>query len=318
MKIKDIGKSIINNWPVKILSVAMAVLLFYFYRLNTTEEHNITVPLEIILNNDFVAADTYPSEVKITLRGSSESFFLINEKDITAHVDFSSKEKSGYYREPITVRKKGNALYADPLEIKVIPTEIRLKIEEKLIKSIPVVPVIKRLSSENYKIISTSIIPENVTLEGPLSIVEKITSIKTEEISIENIKERIIFPVRLEKINDLIKIVEGDEVHFYGIIEKNLISKNIAPIEIDIRGKKDDFVYAIDFNTGSITLEAERDIINLFNNENCSLYVDLLDIDIPGIYNLPVIVSLAGVEGKVAIVNFAPETISVNVTIRGR
>ena len=318
MNIKEIGKTIIHNWPVKILSLAMAVLLFYFYRLNTTEEHIISVPLEIILNSDFVAADTYPTDVRVSLRGSSESFFLINEKDITAYVDFSSKEKSGNYREPIKIRKRGNALYADPLEIKVEPTDIRLKIEEKLIKNIPVVPVFKKFSSEKHKIITTSIIPDNITIEGPKSIVEKITSIRTEDISIENIKESVIVPVRLEKINDLIKIIEGDEVHFYGRIEKNLVSKIIAPVEIKIRGQKDDMVYGIDFNTGSIKLEAESDIINLFNNENCSLYVDISDVYMPGVYNLPVIVSLFWIEGEVAVTDFTPETITVHIAKRGR
>jgi len=318
LKIKEIGESIISNWPVKILSLAIAVLLFYFYRLNTTEEYFISVPLEIMLNNNFVAADTYPTDVRVSLRGSSESFFLINEKDITAYVDFTAKEKSGLYREPIKIKKRGNALYADPLEIKVVPAEIRLKIEEKFIKTVPVIPVIKGFLSENYEIISSSIIPDNVTIEGPVSIVEKITLIKTEDINIENKKENFILPIKLEKISDLVKIVEGGEVQFYGRIGKNLISKNIAPVGIEIRGKNNNMIYDIDFDTGSIKIEAERKIINFFNNENCSLYVDISGVDIPGTYNLPVFVSLSEAEGEVAVADFTPEAVTVHITIKGR
>jgi len=318
LKIKEIGESIINNWPVKILSVAIAVLLFYFYRLNTTEEYYISVPLEIILSDNFVAADAYPTDVRVSLRGSSGSFFSINEKDITAYVDFSTKEKSGYYREPIKIKKWGNALSADPLEIKVKPTEIRLKIEEKLVKNVPVIPVIKGSSSENFEVLGSSIIPDNVTIEGPQSIIEKISSIKTEDINIGNRRENFSISVKLEKINDLIKIVEENEVRFYGRIGKSLISKNIAPVEIEIRGKNNNMVYDIDFSTGSVKLEAERNIINFINIENCSLYVDLSDIDTPGIYNLPVVVSLSEVKGEVVVTGFTPETVTVNIAIRGR
>ena len=131
MKLKKIGEYIINNWPVKILSIALALLLFFFCRLNTTESHYIVIPLEVMLNNDLVVADPYPAEIRVTLRGKSENFFLINEKDITAYVDFSSKEKSGYYRGPVRIKKRGNALQADLLEVKVDPREVRLKVEKR-------------------------------------------------------------------------------------------------------------------------------------------------------------------------------------------
>ena len=318
MKIKEIGESIINNWPVKILSLAIAVLLFYFYRLNTTEEYYINVPLEIILNDNFVVADTHPTDVRISLRGSSESFFLINEKDITAYVDFSAKEKSGLYREPIKIKKRGNALSADPLEIKVKPTEIRLRIEQKYVKKVPVIPVIKGLSSGNYEVVDSSIKPDIITIEGPQSIVEKITLIKTEDINIQNRKESFVIPVKLEKINDLAKIVEGNEVQFYGKVGKNFVSRNIGPIEIELKGKNNNMVYDIDFKTGSINLEAEKNIINFIDSENCYLYVDLSEFDTPGIYNLPVIVSISGIKGEVLVTGFTPETVTVNIVIKGR
>ena len=322
MKIKEIGENIINNWPVKILSVAIAVLLFYFYRLNTTEVYYLSIPLEVMINKNFIAAENYPTEVRVSLRGSSDTIFLINEREITAYVDFTSKEKSGDYREPIKIKKWGKALYTDPLEIKVEPTDVRLRIEEKFSKNVPVLPVIKGLSAENYEVISSSVIPDSVTIEGPLSIVEKISSIKTEDINIANRKESFIFPVQLEKISDLVKIAEGNEVQFYGRIEKSLISKTIAPIEIEVRGEKNNLAYNIDFgnsdHTGSIRLEAERRIINNFSSENCSLYIDLSDIDTPGTYNLPVIVSLSDAEEEVIITNFTPEAIKVHITKKGR
>ena len=131
MKLKRIGEYIINNWPVKILSVALALLLFYFCRLNTTESQYIVVPLEVMLSNDLVVADAYPADIRITLRGKSENFSLISEEDIIAYVDFTSKEKGGYYRGPVRIKKRGNALQADMLEIKVAPREVRLKVEKK-------------------------------------------------------------------------------------------------------------------------------------------------------------------------------------------
>jgi YbbR domain-containing protein len=318
LKVKEIGETIIRNWPAKILSLAIAVLLFYFYKLNTTEEHYINVPLDVIINNNFVAAETYPTHVRISLRGSSESIFLINEKDITAHVDFSTRRESGDYREPIKIKKSGNALYADPLEVRVKPTEIRLRIEEKFTKNVPVVPVIKGFSGENYEIISSAIVPDNITIEGPINVVEKITLVRTEDINLENRKESFTFPVKLEKASEFIKFIESDEVQFYGKIERSRISKNIAPIEIEVREKNNNMLYDIEYNTGSIKLEAGRRIIDFFNVENCFLYVDVSGIDIEGTYNLPVIASVPETEGGASVIVITPETLKVNITKKER
>ena len=95
LKIKKIGETIIRNWPSKVLSLALAVLLFYFYKINTTEIRYMSIPLDLVLNSGFIAAELHPSEVRVSLRGSSESISLINERDISAVSDFSSREKSG-------------------------------------------------------------------------------------------------------------------------------------------------------------------------------------------------------------------------------
>ncbi|MCL2294337.1 MAG: CdaR family protein [Spirochaetes bacterium] len=220
MKIREIGEAIINNWPAKILSIAAAVLLFYFYKLNTTEVHFMTVPLEVTLNRNFVAASIYPTEVRVSLRGSSETLSLIHERDIAAYVDFSARNIRGEFREPVRIRRSGNALYTDPLEIRVRPSDIRLNIEEKFVKNVPILPIVRGLPAENYEIISSTISSNNITVSGPLSVVERIASVRTEDINIENRRESFTTSVKLERVSEFITFLEGDEVQFFGRIER--------------------------------------------------------------------------------------------------
>jgi len=314
LKIKKAFEILIRNWPAKIMSIALAVLLFYFYKINTTEVRYINIPLNVTLNSGFIAAELHPTEVRVSLRGSEDNISLISEKDISAEADFSSWQKSGVYREPVKIKKSGNALYADPLEVRVEPGEIYLKIEEKIVKNLDVIPVIKGFPAENYELVSYTVTPDNISAEGPASLMEKVTILKTESISMDGRKESFMLPVRIDLNEDLINFIGGNEVQFRGKIEKALIIKNIAPVEIKIINNDMSMIYELEFHSGSIKIEAERGIVDSLDRENCSLNIDMKNVTIPGVYNLPVTASIGKVDGEVNVLGLAPETMRVYVT----
>ncbi|MDX9800695.1 MAG: CdaR family protein, partial [Spirochaetia bacterium] len=198
MKIKKASEILIRNWPAKIMSIALAVLLSYFYKINTTEIRYMNIPLDVVINSAFIAAELHPTEVRVSLRGSENSISLISEKDISAEADFSSWKKSGVYREPVRIKKSGNALYADPLEIRVEPGEIYLKIEEKIVKNLDVIPVINGFPAENHELVSYTVTPDNISAEGPASLMEKLTVLKTESINLDGRKESFTLPVMID------------------------------------------------------------------------------------------------------------------------
>lgn len=314
MKPKKIGEIIIRNWPAKILSLALAVFLFYFYKINTTEVKYMSIPLEVNLSSGFIAAENHPSEVRVTLRGTSESISLISERDISAYADFTSEGRPGLYRQPVRIRKAGNALYADPLEIRVEPAEIFLRIEEKMGKVVVVEPVVKGFPAENYELVSYGITPETLSIEGPASVIEKINTLKTETISIDGRNESFNLPVKIELAEEKVVFPGGNEVQFRGRIEKSLIIKSIAPVEILMENSDSSMVYELEVHSGSLRVEAERTIIDFLDRENCSLYIDMQNVTSPGVYNLPVNARLPEMEGEIKITGIAPETVRVYVT----
>ena len=314
MKPKKIGEIIIRNWPAKILSLALAVFLFYFYKINTTEVKYMSIPLEVNLSSGFIAAENHPSEVRVTLRGTSESISLISERDISAYADFTSEGRPGLYRQPVRIRKAGNALYADPLEIRVEPAEIFLRIEEKMGKVVVVEPVVKGFPAENYELVSYGLTPETLSIEGPASVIEKINTLKTETISIDGRNESFNLPVKIELAEEKVVFPGGNEVQFRGRIEKSLIIKSIAPVEILMENSDSSMVYELEVHSGSLRVEAERTIIDFLDRENCSLYIDMQNVTSPGVYNLPVNARLPEMEGEIKITGIAPETVRVYVT----
>ncbi len=96
MKIRKAIDRFLNNWPAKVLSFALAVLLFYFFKINTTEERFLSIPLEVSIGSSFTASERYPTHVRISLRGSEENIFLVEEADLKAYADFPGIEEKAH------------------------------------------------------------------------------------------------------------------------------------------------------------------------------------------------------------------------------
>ena len=87
MRNRRFFERILDNWPAKIISLAVALVLFLFYRIVNLEERFFNVPLSIEVPENFTASGNYPRSVRITLRGGQEEIFHILEEDIRASAD---------------------------------------------------------------------------------------------------------------------------------------------------------------------------------------------------------------------------------------
>src|SRR6056297_2212650 len=120
LQLNKFFERIMHNWPIKILSIAAAVLLFLFNQMATLEERFLSIPLEIRTAEQFIPAENYPRTVRVTLRGQSEDINLVLEDDINVYADFSEYEEEGRYTVPIRVFKGGSLSHIEPLELQVV------------------------------------------------------------------------------------------------------------------------------------------------------------------------------------------------------
>lgn len=131
LKRNRILNAITNNWVAKIVSIAIAIVLFAFHRMTGLETLLINVPLTVETNSSLVPAGAYPDSVKVSLRGNASGIPLIQEDDVDAVLDMKKYDTAGLFQEPVQIRTKGNALGIDPLEIKVTPAAITLRLDWK-------------------------------------------------------------------------------------------------------------------------------------------------------------------------------------------
>ena len=211
---------IIEKWPVKVLSLAAAIIISVFYRMNTLETRFFTAPLLIEPSETLLPAVVFTSSVRVSLRGEALGIQPILEEDIEAYIDLGRYSNEGSYKVPVQIRKKGSALGVEPLEISVLPVEIPLVLERRVNKTIPVFPIFQGAVAYGYELTSQSLIPGSVAAEGPRSAMDYRSGFNTETINLDRRYDDFSIMVNIINDNPLITILGNRMLEFRGSIRR--------------------------------------------------------------------------------------------------
>jgi YbbR domain-containing protein len=220
---------ITEKWPVKVLSVAAALVISVFYRMHTLESRSFSVPLRVETNNTLVPASSFPQVIRISLRGEANNISTIAEEDIEAYIDLGRYTNEGSYRIPVKIQKRGSALGVEPLEISVEPAEILIKLENRISRSVNVYPIFHGAVAEGFELIDEYIIPDSIIAEGPRSRMESLIEFNTTIVNLDERDENFSVMVNIIN-NDPFIIIRGNRmIEYQGIIRMITRSAGYEP-----------------------------------------------------------------------------------------
>jgi hypothetical protein len=212
----------VENWPAKVLSVAAALMLLVFHRMSTLESRFFAAPLQVESGEaGLIPASSYPRLARVTIRGDANSIYPIIEDDIEAYIDLSKYTTEGWYRLPVQVRKTGSALGVEPLEISVDPMEVSIRLERKMSKNVPIIPAFKGRVIAGYDLVSQSISPATVLVEGPARLLAEITEFQTAVIDLDGRDQDFSVLINIVNRDPLIIIRGNGMTEFRGQVHRS-------------------------------------------------------------------------------------------------
>lgn len=313
MKSSRLVERITNNWPAKILSVAAAVLLFFFYRISTLEQRYITVPLDVVANGYYIPSAPLPATVRVTLRGKADTIFGIRESDIEAYVDLTTYHGEGVYRVPIQIHKKGSALNVD-VEMRVDPIDVAVKLERAVQKTVQVFANIKGFPARGYQLGQYLLTPDQVVVEGPQSRVDAVADVSTDPIDLTGKSADFTARVELDVTDPTIRIIGNESVEFHGMVQPIVIIKTIEPIDIVPMDLAPDLRLRADVTTGSIRVQGNQLAVERIKPGDITLSIDCAQIRGPGVHVLP---TKPTVPPGITVLGFSPQTVTLTITRGG-
>jgi len=302
-----------QNWPAKVLSIAIALVLFTFHRLNTLSTRPLSVPLTIETNSMLTPASAYPQNIRVSLRGEDDGIKSILDSDIEAYVDLTRHEAVGLYSAPVQIRKKGSALSIEPLEITVNPLEISVQLDRRIIKTIPLTAAIRGRVAEGFDLVSHSITPAELSVVGPFGALESVLEIQTEPIDLNGRSGDFVVEAGIANPNPLFVIRGSGVAEFSGVIRPAVSVRSIDSIPIILVGLNPVFAADMGGRTGNVRIEGRQSEIDDFQPPLGFFTVLCADVTAPGIYELPVMVNVP--EGF-TLLRRDPENIRLTVTLK--
>jgi hypothetical protein len=311
LKSRRLIVKIIENWPVKVLSIVLAFILFVFHRLNTMTTRPLSVPLSVETDSTLVPASAYPRSVRVTLRGEDNGIQSIADSDIEAYIDLTKYETEGLYSAPVQIRRKESALGIEPLEIVVYPLKISVQLDRKVNKTLPLAAVIKGRVADGFNLISHSISPPEIVVTGPLGLLESVAEIKTEPIDLDGRNGDFSMEVHIANPNPLLVLRGSGIAEFSCFINPTVSVRSIDGIPITLRGLHPDFRADTGGRTGSVRIDGSQSQLDDFQPPLDFLTIDCSGILEPGSYTLPVTVDLPP---DFSLIRREPEDLVVTIT----
>jgi len=196
------GNFFTTNLVLKIASLLLAIALWFFVILIGRSEITMDIPLIFTNVPGKLEIVDSPKTINISIEGQQRVVKYLKQEDIKAVIDLAAA-KAG--RSFVTISKDNIKLPKTLLITNIKPETVSLKIETRMMKTVPVKAFVVGLPETGFAIKDINVSPKTVTVEGPVSIVEKIHSVKTEPIDINGISGNLKYKANLDIINSNVR-----------------------------------------------------------------------------------------------------------------
>ncbi len=96
-----------NKWQIKLACVLLAVLIFFIFLFSSRQGRTVTLPLNVVLPEDFKADSLIPNDVNLIITGSEERIYMVDVSNIKVSVDFSKVDSEGIKYAPVELSFQG-------------------------------------------------------------------------------------------------------------------------------------------------------------------------------------------------------------------
>lgn len=283
MKTKQIFGKLIENWQVKAICFVISLFLYVIYQNQSVDRKVFSVPLTVESKNGFVSIQPHPRTVAVSARGKAEELAQVRESDLKAYLDLSYVSKDGSYDFPVLLTLSDSASVLNPLEIKLTPEIVRLRVEEEVTSYVDVVPLISGKPAYGYDIKSISVSPEQIAITGPKTMIENCKSLQTLNVTTSNAKRSFTSKAKVEQKGLFIKHDDVD-VSVTVEIEERDGSKKFTKLPVKILNLSPELEVSAKTNDVTVTLEGSIPSLEAFKPDAKFVTADVSSITSPGTF----------------------------------
>lgn len=305
-------KGFLNNWELKILALASAVVLWFFvvgiennsYRFpEQIDVHAINVPSDMSVSNDL-------GKGAVRIRADQDILKNLTKANFDLVVDLKNAQE-GEQDLPLLGTTKNDKVTI----LKVEPSTVHVVLEPVTQKDIKVKTVVTGAAAKGYSVSNVQVTPQTVSVSGGKSLLSKLTSIDA-EIKLDgtesaNFKQNVILKLPQAASSQSSMVLAPDQVMVEVTIVQELQQKTV-PVKPNFLGSIDLVVMSkkIVITPETVTIQGKEDVLK----DITSIATEPVSYDVLKSSTEPVKAKLVLPKG-VSIPDSQPNAVSISLTV---
>lgn len=222
-----------KNWLLKVISLCLAIMLWYFVVGEDQVDITIQVPIEVInLPGSLTISNQFKKNIEVAVRGPRSLIQDLKNRNISRPVDLSdaqpgtivikNDEKSIPFPKGVTV-------------LRLQPANITLLLDKLAQKTFPIDPVTEGEVAKGYELKKLYLDPDQLVISGPKSIIDKDLALKTYVIKLDGLDRSTTLQVHLNLDQNFLDLIGETVVTAVLEVKEKLAERTVENIPVNVR-----------------------------------------------------------------------------------
>ena len=220
---------IFENWLLKLISLAFAIVLWFFVMGESRMEVNHIVPLEYVnLPEGLMIASEVPTSAALRINGPRALQVNLDAGDIGLRVDLKDLSAG------VTSFKRLDETLDIPGGLKITrisPSYVDVKLERVRERDVPVRVVLTGDPAPGFLVKSTKADPARVVVIGAESEIKVVSEVVTEGIDITNVRENFTQTAAISYVGNYTDLKEAKTVDVEVVLKPD--PDYVPPVEVE-------------------------------------------------------------------------------------
>src|ERR1700730_1412562 len=264
-------------WPfrhvgLKLLSVAIAVLLWMVIAGEETVERGLRVPLELQqFPPGLELLGDVPTTADVRVRGASGTLSRVSPGDIVAVLDLRGARAGErlFHLTPEQVRA--------PFGVEVIqvtPPTVAVVFEKAASRIVPIKPAIEGRPAAGYVLGKSAADPPTVEVVGPESAVRRVTDALTEPVSVEGATRAVQETVTVGTLDPAVRVKTQRTANVTVQIIPAPLEQTVRDRPVHLRNLAPNLTAAVTPSEVDVTIRGNREALSRVQPDEATAFVD--------------------------------------------
>jgi len=188
--VKQVSKKVfLEDWGLKLIALVITLALWFGVTgLSTPTTKRFTIPLNLNISSSAQIVNAPLQEVEIEVNGDKRKVEQINRSELIASLDLTDVEPG----DRVILLSPESVFVPLPQGVKLVevaPSRIAVNLEAVEEKDLEVKTITVGEPVAGYEVYSTTVLPPNVKVRGPASIVRILEYVQTDKINLNGKKD---------------------------------------------------------------------------------------------------------------------------------